>query len=478
MVGTELERQLGQNFLYKPTEGQRDVFRLFAGFLLSADPHAIFLLKGYAGTGKTSVVGTLVKTLGRLKRKCVLLAPTGRAAKVFSRYSGHPAYTVHRMIYRQASFSNEMDNFMLNTNLHRHTLFIVDEASMIANEGLSGSLSGSGRLLDDLITYVYGSEGCRLILVGDTAQLPPVGEEGSPALSVDNLRGYGLSVMEKELTEVVRQGQDSGVLYNATRLRLRMMEGACDILPRIRMDGFPDVRVVSGAELPEAISTCYDRDGVESTIVICRSNKRANLYNKGIRNTILWREDELVPGDILMVAKNNYFWGNNCEGLDFIANGDLSVVRRVRHVQEMYGFRFADVLLSFPDYQDVEIEAKVLLDTLHSDSPSLTKDQSDRLFHAVWEDYQDVTVKRERMKKIKSDPWYNALQVKYAYAVTCHKAQGGQWNHVFVDQGYLSEDMLSLDYYRWLYTAFTRAIGTLYLVNWPERQTEQVRICK
>ena len=460
-----LSEQIKQKFLYKPTKEQENLLKLLTNFLLSPQKDEVFLLKGYAGTGKTSLVSALVKTLDELKQKCILLAPTGRAAKVFSHYAGHPAYTIHRRIYRQRSFSNELDNFTMNVNLHQHTLFIVDEASMISNEGLSGNLFGSGRLLDDLIQYVYGGQGCRLILVGDTAQLPPVGEEESPALSADVLKGYGLSVTEQVLTQVVRQKLDSGILYNATELRIQMGGDCFGMMPRIRTEGFSDVRRITGADLIETINTCYDQAGMDETIIICRSNKRANLYNNGIRNTILYREDELNTGDILMVAKNNYFWGTDVKELDFIANGDIAEVRRVRRIHEMYGFRFADVLLSFPDYGDIELETKVLLDTLHSDSPALTKEESDRLFYAVLEDYQDIPTKRERMKKMKADPWYNALQVKYAYAVTCHKAQGGQWKRVFIDQGYIAEDMLTPDYYRWLYTAFTRATETLYLVN-------------
>lgn len=361
----------------------------------------------------------------------------------------------------------------MNANLHQHTLFIVDEASMIANEGLSGGMFGTGRLLDDLIHYVYAGQGCRLMLIGDTAQLPPVGEEESPALSASMLEGYGLEVTEHCLTQVVRQEQDSGILYNATSLRQYIAEEEYFSLPRIKADGFPDIRIISGGELIDTINECYDKAGMDETMIICRSNKRANLYNKGIRNTILYREDELNTGDLLMVAKNNYYWGADCKEMDFIANGDIAVVRRVRRTHEMYGFRFADVTLCFPDYNDLELDVKILLDTLHSDSPALTREESDRLFQAVQEDYGDITVKRERMKKIKEDTWYNALQVKYAYAVTCHKAQGGQWQRVFVDQGYMTEEMLTPDYYRWLYTAFTRATEVLYLVNWPEEQTEK-----
>jgi exodeoxyribonuclease-5 len=473
MLNNDLSQQIKRNFLYKPTSEQEITIDSFVNFLFSPKVDTIFLLKGYAGTGKTTLISALVKTLDQLKQKCVLLAPTGRAAKVFSHYAGHSAYTIHRKIYRQRTFSNELDNFVMNANLHQHTLFIVDEASMIANEGLSGGMFGTGRLLDDLIHYVYAGQGCRLMLIGDTAQLPPIGEEESPALSASMLEGYGLEVTEHCLTQVVRQEQDSGILYNATSLRQYIAEEEYFSLPRIKADGFPDIRIISGGELIDTINECYDKAGMDETMIICRSNKRANLYNKGIRNTILYREDELNTGDLLMVAKNNYYWGADCKEMDFIANGDIAVVRRVRRTHEMYGFRFADVTLCFPDYNDLELDVKILLDTLHSDAPALTREESERLFQAVQEDYGDITVKRERMKKIKEDTWYNALQVKYAYAVTCHKAQGGQWQRVFVDQGYMTEEMLTPDYYRWLYTAFTRATEVLYLVNWPEEQTEK-----
>ena len=472
MIQTYLGQQIKTNFPYKPTFEQENVVKMLADFLFSRKSEGLFLLKGYAGTGKTSLIGALVKTLDQLEQKCILLAPTGRAAKVFSHYAGHPAYTIHKKIYRQRSFSNEMDNFSINENLHQHTLFVVDEASMIANDGLSGSMFGTGRLLDDLIQYVYSGQGCRLMLIGDTAQLPPVGEEESPALSADALKGYGLEVYEAMLTEVVRQLHDSGILWNATELRRYIAEDDFFILPMIKVEDFPDVKVIPGNELIEAINDSYDHVGMDETIVVCRSNKRANIYNKGIRNMILYREEELESGDLLMVAKNNYFWTEDCKEIDFIANGDIAVVRRVRREREMYGFRFADVTLCFPDYNDLELEMTVLLDTLHTDTPALPKEMNDKLFYAVLEDYADITVKRERMKKIKSDPYYNALQVKYAYAVTCHKAQGGQWKRVFLDQGYMTEDMLSPDYFRWLYTAFTRATETLYLVNWPKEQTE------
>jgi len=472
MINSYLIEQIKENFPHQPTNEQSVAMDALVDFLLSPVNDTVFILRGYAGTGKTSLVAAVVKTMMKLGQKAILLAPTGRAAKVFSVYSGHPAFTIHKKIYRQQSFSNELSNFSVNDNLHQHTLFIVDEASMISNEGLSGSAFGTGRLLDDLVQYVYSGQGCRLLLMGDTAQLPPVGEEESPALTADVLRGYGLSVREMDLTQVVRQLNDSGILWNATALRHLIADGGADMLPKIRVKGFPDIRLLPGDELIEEISNCYGKVGMDETIVVCRSNKRANIYNKGIRNAILYREEELSAGDLLMVAKNNYFWTEKSPEIEFIANGDMAVVRRVRRSREIYGFRFADVQLTFPDYQDFELEATVLLDTLHTDAPALPRADNDRLFYTILEDYADISTKRERMKKMKADPHYNALQIKYGYAVTCHKAQGGQWKKVFLDQGYISPEMLTPDYFRWLYTAFTRATETLYLVNYPKDQVE------
>ncbi len=472
MINNYLERQIKENFSYQPTFEQEIAVKSLSEFLLSTANDTVFVLRGYAGTGKTSLVGALVKAMDKLQQKSVLLAPTGRAAKVFSAYAGHPAFTIHKKIYRQQSFSNEVSNFSINDNLTTHTLYIVDEASMISNEGLSGSMFGTGRLLDDLVEFVYSGVGCRLLLMGDTAQLPPVGEEQSPALATEALKGYGLNVIEVDLTQVVRQVQSSGILWNATQIRQLIAEDECFSLPKIKVSGFPDIQVVRGDELIDTLTGCYEKDGMDETIVVCRSNKRANIYNKGIRAQILYREDELNTGDLLMVAKNNYFWTEKYKEMDFIANGEIAVVRRVRRTRELYGFRFAEVLLAFPDQNDFELEANLLLDTLHSDAPALPKTENDRLFYSVLEDYVDITVKRERMKKMKADPHYNALQVKYAYAVTCHKAQGGQWQNVFLDQGYMSDEYLTPDYFRWLYTAFTRVSKTLYLVNYPEEQIE------
>ena len=471
MLNNYLTQQIKRNFCYQPTEEQEKAIECIADFLFKPENDTLLLLKGYAGTGKTTLIGAVVRTLSEMRAGYVLMASTGRAAKVFSRYSGFSAYTIHKKIYRQKSFSNDLDNFSLNDNLHKNTLFIVDEASMISNDGLSGASFGSGRLLDDLIEYVYAGQGCRLLIIGDDAQLPPVGEDESPALSAEVLRGYGLDVTECILTEVIRYSGRNGILSNATMLRERMAADDIYDLPVLSLKGYEDISSIPGSELIEAINSSYNEVGMDETMVICRSNKRAYLYNKGIRNTILYREEELSTGDILMIAKNNYHWTADCKEMDFIANGDIAVVRRVRRTQEMYGFRFADVVLSFPDHNDIEFELKILLDTLHSDYPSLSKEDSDRLFNAVMEDYSDITNKKERMKKLKEDSFYNALQVKYAYAVTCHKAQGGQWKRIFIDQGYITEDTFTPDYYRWLYTALTRASEKLYLVNWPESQT-------
>ena len=463
MLSDYFIQRLSENLPYVPTEEQAGLVARLAEFLWDDNVPSVFVIKGYAGTGKTSLVGALVKTLEAFERACVLLAPTGRAAKVFASYAAHPAYTIHKKIYRQRAFTGDFTGFQLAHNAHKNTFFIVDEASMIANEAAEGAHYGSGLLLDDLFDFVYSGAGCRLILLGDTAQLPPVGQVRSPALDEDYLRRYGYPVFSCELTHVVRQVEESGVLFNATRLRNAMQENPLPV-PSIAWRRFPDVNLVGGDELIEVLSSAYRRDGMDETIIVTRSNKRANIFNQGIRNRILYREEELASGDLLLVARNNYFWSEKYEKLDFIANGDVARVVRVRRVCEMYGFRFADVVLYFPDYEE-EMEAKVILDTLHSESPSLTAEENTRLFNAVMEDYADVPSKRERLKRLKNDPWFNALQVKYAYAVTCHKAQGGQWANVFIDMGYIRPDMLGLDFYRWLYTAFTRTTGRLWLIN-------------
>ena len=471
MINSYLSRQITQNFPHNPTEDQFSALKTLTDFLLSTESDTLLLLKGYAGTGKTSLIGALVKTLTELKQKTVLLAPTGRAAKVFSNYSGQKAFTIHKKIYRQKVFSNEPTGFMPTDNLHKDTLFIVDEASMISNDGLDSISFGTGRLLDDLIQYVYSGENCRLILMGDVAQLPPVMQTESPALNPEILRGYNLQVQEIVLTQVVRQSGDSGILLNATRLRDALRNNEVEIYPKLHLKGFTDFRKINGDELIEEISAAYSRDGIEDTMIITRSNKRATIYNNGIRNRILYREEELSSGDRLMVAKNNYFWTNDCKEMDFIANGEIVQVIRVKRTTELYGFRFADVTVRFQDY-DLELDIKILLDTLQTDSPALPKELNNKLFYTILEDYDDIPTKAGKMKKMKADPHYNVVQVKYAYAITCHKAQGGQWMNVFLDIGYMTEEMLGEDFYRWLYTAFTRATHRLYLVNLPDEFVE------
>lgn len=469
MIHRYLASQIKNNFPFTPTAEQENTIERLAEFLLSDNDRKLFLLCGYAGTGKTSLISALVRTMEQLERKTVLLAPTGRAAKVFSSYSGKSAHTIHKCIYRQKSIMDSA-TFTLSENRAQNTLFIVDEASMISNE----SSAGLGGLLDDLIEFVYSGRGCTLLLLGDTAQLPPVGEMQSPALTVGYLRSMFLDVTSVELKQVMRQLDDSGILYNATMLRQRIEDEDVYELPPIRIKEFNDICNVQGDELIEAIETSYNKAGMDETIILCRSNKRANIYNEGIRRRILYREEELSRGDMLMIVKNNYYWREILgkedktllEKLDFIANGDMAEIIRVHGTEEMYGFRFADVTLSLTDYEDCEIDVKIMLDTLNSESPSLTREENERLFNAVWEDYPEIRSKRKRMEEIRKNPYYNALQVKYGYAVTCHKAQGGEWQRVFIDQGYISEDMISPDYYRWLYTAFTRASEKLHLVNW------------
>ena len=483
MIIDELKYKILQQFGFSPTQEQAHALEVFAEFLTDRDPHAVMILRGSAGTGKTTLSGAIVRTLKEIHQKVMLLAPTGRAAKVFSLNSGSPAYTIHRRIYREKSFSGVEGQFNLNDNLYTDTLFMVDEASMIANMGLGGMSFGSGCLLDDLVHFVYQGRNDRLLLIGDKAQLPPVGEEESPALHAAMLEGYGLKVYECDLNEVLRQSEESGILYNATMIRQMITHDDITQLPKIHFAGYSDIKPMPGAELIEALADSYHHVGLDDTIVVTRSNKRANIFNQGIRNMVLDREEELSQGDILMIVKNNYYWmeeerkSNNklqCNEIPaFLANGDRAKVLKVRRRIDLYGFRFATLLLQFPDYGNYELEATVLLDTLTSEAPALTHEQQEQLFHQIEEDYQDIPLKADRMKAIRQDQFFNALQVKFAYAVTCHKAQGGQWAHVYVDQGYMTDDMLNPDYIHWLYTAFTRATEMLYLVNWPETQTVQ-----
>ncbi len=467
MISSYFLEKIKQNLPFTPTSQQAEALEEIVNFLFIQKHETLFLLRGYAGTGKSSLMGALVKTMNGLKQKTVLLAPTGRAAKVFSYYSDHPAFTIHKKIYRQKAYTGDSAEFSIMDNLHKDTLFIVDEASMISNDSFGSAYFGTGRLLDDLIRYVYAGENCRLLLIGDAAQLPPVGQEESPALNVDMLQGYGLDVYTSSLTDIVRQGTDSGILFNATNIREALRLDETGLYPKLSLDEFTDIKNIHGEDLIDEISSSYHREGIENTMIVTRSNKRANIYNQGIRNSILYREEELSSGDLLMISKNNYFWTEKIEGLDFLANGEIVKVRRVRNIQELFGFRFCDVELISLD-TDIEFSAKINLDSLHSETASLSREDEEKLFTNVMMDYEHLSTKGARMKELKIDPFFNALQVKFAYAITCHKAQGGEWSNVFLDLGYITEEHMGINFYRWLYTAITRAKQKLMFVNLPK----------
>jgi len=465
MTPASLVMQITTYFPFEPTVEQTEALNRLSTYLLTGDDTDVFLLKGYAGTGKTSLISALIRYLQANQLDCVLMAPTGRAAKVLASYSGHPAFTIHKTIYRKATGENGA--FSLNWNRHRNAVFIVDEASMIANETGENAQFGSGHLLEDLLEFVFLGDHCRLILMGDTAQLPPVGQALSPALDPERLRVLGMEAQGMELTQVLRQAGDSGVLSNATALRDAIRFDEVKRFPRLKVNKVDVIRL-AGDELSDVLSASYDQVGPEESKVICVSNKRAVLFNKGIRASVLYKEDELTTGDSLLVGRNNYLWSDPYPEIPFIANGDLVEVVRVRKHYEMYGFRFADVEVRFPDY-DWELEVRVLLDALEAEAPALDGPSQERLYQAVVEDYAPTcTSKRALFQALRKDPWLNALQIKYGYAFTCHKAQGGQWKHVFIDQGYVTEDRLGLDYYRWLYTALTRATERVYLVNFND----------
>ena len=444
---------------FEPNAEKEGLFKALGAFLVSRDERKAFILRGYAGTGKTSVVSALVRALQGLKQACVLLAPTGRAAKVLSRYSGAQAYTIHKKIYRQNQLGVEA--FSLSDNLAKNTLFIVDEASMLSGNRDNGTF-GSGCLLDDLVKYVYNGHGCSLLLLGDDAQLPPVGSENSPALNEDFMSSYDLRVSGYCLREVVRQALDSGILENATAIR---SDERIEIVPN-----GTDVIKVPGNEAIETLEQSWREVGAEETLVISRSNKMTNLYNQGIRARVLWKEDELSNGDRIMISKNNYFWAQEYDELEFLANGDMLEVLRLTHQHEMYGFHFAQASLRAVDY-NWEIDALVWLDTLTTDSPEANYAMQKELFARIAEDYPELRNKRELVKQIYDSPYYNALQIRYAYAVTCHKAQGGQWKHVYIDSGLGDEWISGLAenerrvYRRWLYTAVTRATEKIYLLR-------------
>ena len=456
-------------FPHQPTEQQLELFGKLHHFLLSDDGDECFILKGYAGTGKTTVLGALVKALPKYNFKSVLLAPTGRAAKVIANYSGRKAFTIHKRIYRKKSALNVDEGFVIADNLAANTLFIIDEASMISDEINSGNRQ---TLLYDLVNYVYNTKNCKLMLVGDTAQLPPVGAEDSPALDAKLMKDkFGLDIHTYELTDVLRQQKDSGILFNVTNVRDIIRVGN-EVMPQIVTKGYKDVYRMRSDMLEEGLNYAYTKYGHDGTLIICRSNKNANLYNRQIRGRILMREEELTGGDQLMIVRNNYFWLQDQEegSTGFIANGDIAKVRKVRRIEDMYGFRFADVQLEFTDYaEDPVLDCKILLDTLYSESPALSADDQKRFYLEAMKDYDHIPNKRAKHNELKLNPYYNALQVKFAYAITCHKAQGGQWDAVFVDQGYLTDEMVNTDFLRWFYTACTRATNELYLVNFNEK---------
>ena len=490
MKTAEFVDRILQRLGFQPTQDQLAAARVFAAFLADREPEAAMVMRGSAGTGKTTLASAMVDTLHSLGQSIVLMAPTGRAAKVFAVNSHLPAATIHRTIYRERSVAPD-SRFNLNFNRSRRTLFVVDEASMISGRSSADSSFGTGNLLDDLIRFVYSGDQCRLLLIGDNAQLPPVGEQEAPALSPDELGAYGLKVYACSLSEVVRQGKTSGILLNATRLRLGIpswtAQKANPVLPKLIVRGLPDVVRVSGNDLIEQLADSYSEVGIDETIVVTRSNKRAAIYNQGIRARVLDLDDELCGADRVMVVKNKYLSSKNDDAdagplpmlpapkprrLSFIANGDRCEVRRVRHFRELYGFRFADATLRFPDYDGEELQSIVMLDALATDAPALSREQQERLYNSVMADYDDVPLKADRMRAVRDNPYYNALQIKFAYAVTCHKAQGGQWEHVYVDQGFMTADMLTPDYFHWLYTAVTRARTRLFLVNWPDEQCD------
>lgn len=466
----------GEPVPFVPNEGQRELIDKLGTFLLDSTEGKLFILRGYAGTGKTSIVSALVRTLRSLGQKCILMAPTGRAAKVLSRYASLdervPAYTIHKYIYRQNELGKQ--SFSLGDNLFHHALFIVDEASMLSDIRESGSPFGSGCVLDDLMRFVYNGQGCSLMLVGDTAQLPPVGHSTSPALSDDYMARYAvpnLHISSHTLTEVARQADSSAILKNATAIREHISELSEKLTPatgeHVAITSAPELVLLSGADLQQSLEKSYNECGMAQTLIVTRSNKRTNLYNQGVRAYILWKDDQLSAGDRVMVNKNNYFWGKDYEGVEFIANGDMFEVTRIRNFRELYGFHFADATLQNVDYEaEREMECIVWLDILQAESDEQIYQMQQDLFYRIAEDYPEIHNKRELIKTIYDSPYYNALHIRYAYAVTCHKAQGGQWQHVYIDQGPVPDEQRDITYLRWLYTALTRATEKVYLINY------------
>lgn len=444
---------------FVPNEGQVELLQLLTRFILSQKERKAFVLRGYAGTGKTSIMAALVKALGELQQSIVLLAPTGRAAKVLAHYAQKPAYTIHKYIYRQNKLG--VDAFSLSDNIHKHTLFIVDEASMISGQRDNPTF-GTGVLLQDLIKYVYAGEGCSMLLLGDDAQLPPVGSELSPALDVSYLLGYGLEITSYTLTQVARQALDSGILSNATAIREQISHPQ----QAFTYQYTSDFQLFNGSDFIDLLEQAYKEVGAEETIILTRTNRRTNLYNQGVRARILWKEDAISAGDRLMITKNNYFWTKDYEGIPFLANGDMMEIVRLRNWREMYGFHFVDASLRAIDY-DWEIDLILWLDTLTTDSPEINQQLHRQLFERISEDYPELQRNRKKLvETIYESPYYNALQIRFAYAITCHKAQGGQWKRVFIDPSNIPTEERDTSYYRWLYTAITRARETIYLLKY------------
>lgn len=458
-------------FPFEPTKGQKELAERLEVFIADKDPRGVFVLKGYAGTGKTSFVSAMVKILPLIRKKAVLLAPTGRAAKVLSGYAGQPAWTIHKRIYFQRMGRDGSISLVLQKNLYRNALFIVDEASMIAgSHPEKDHMFSSRNLLDDLMEYVDEGESCKLLLIGDSAQLPPVGMPVSPALDLELLKSrYNLKIYQCELTEVMRQSLESGILFNATRMRDIIASGKVSF-PLFNLYNRHDIIRITGEDLEDLLHTAFSSAEHAETVVVCRSNKRANMFNREIRNRILFMENEISSGDFLMVVRNNYFWLEAQSGPGFIANGDIIEVLRIQQTEELYGFRFADVTIRLVDYPDEPtLDVKILLDVLMADTPALTDEAQKRLFGFVLDEFNDIPQRALRMEKVRTNPYYNALQVKFSYALTCHKTQGGQWQHVFIDQGYLKEDMIDYEYLRWLYTALTRATRKVYLLGFQDK---------
>lgn len=458
-----LKKIITEQLPFTPTRQQATLISLLADFIYKPIEHKAFIINGYAGTGKTSVISGLIQALSKTDFKTVLLAPTGRAAKVLSNYSGHDAFSIHKIIYRQKSVDS--DCFNINYNKCKNTVFIVDEASMISNSNSDNSKFGSGRLLDDLIEYIYTGQNCCMILLGDVAQLPPIFQHNSPALNKDVISSYGLETDTYNLTEVLRQSSESGILSNATMIRNAIDSN--NISPICIDTHFKDVTRISGEDLVDYINTSYSSVGQENTIILTYSNKRATLYNRGIRNQVLMKESELSNGDYLLITKNNYFWSKQYDNLNFIANGDIAEIVRVGHFHEMYGTRYADITLRLIDY-DMEITARILIDSLYADTSAAQEELNSKILNGMLESYGTEVSKKQFWQDAQQNEYYNALQVKFAYAITGHKAQGGAWQHVFIDQGYLTKDMITKEYYQWLYTAVTRASEKLFFVNFSD----------